>query len=476
MNPFATATRLLRSLVGAAPAVRSDEELAAAAERGGRWREAAAARVRLGAFGVAADHLDQAGDVGLAAVLRAQHCLGEGDVAGAADALEVASDPTGAAGLWEGLDEHERAAAVYERAGQWAQAAACYAQGLDGTLVDVRTVGSFYAAGVCAAKAGEPELAQSLLEAVQGFDPEFNDVRARLERLVVGRSLPKMQHTSQRFDRGTLLGKGGNGSVYRARDVVLDREVAYKVLTPETSDIDVIRERFLREARSAAGLNHVNIVSVYDFGETGGELFLAMELVEGRTLQAMVRDSGPLRVGVLRSVVEQACDALGYAHAACVIHRDIKPANLLWTEAGVLKITDFGLAKSLHASLPARPALAGDLDTEAVQATPGVSQSRVAGTPNYMAPEQILRRRITPAVDLYALGVTLFELATGELPFGGGNVLRAHLHGNPRQPSEVRPELPRWVDRVVGRCMRKDPAERFPSTDALLAELQSLAA
>ena len=227
------------------------------------------------------------------------------------------------------------------------------------------------------------------------------------------------------------------------------------------------RQWFLREARSAASLNHPSIVTVYDFGEIDGDLFIAMELVEGTNLKELLKASGPLTLERLRDVLVQAADALGYAHARGVIHRDIKPANLLWSDRDRLKVTDFGLAKmtSVEEGLTTGEHLIEGISgafriPDRTQAGE-TSASRVMGTPAYMSPEQIKYRRVSPAADQYSLGVSMFELAVGRLPFTRGNLLRAHLEEPAPRPTETRADLPEWFERIVMRCLAKDPAERY---------------
>ncbi len=408
--------------------------------------------------------------------------VAEGDMDGAVRSLKrIAED-----------SEHWRSARillgeVYRELGQWGPAATCYTLGLADEPVRADNVAIHYEAGLCALEVGRMELAVDHLDRVQAFDPDHRDTDELLARLTwFGKRSPErvrraaaVTSASRRFERGELLGQGTGGTVYRARDTLLDREVAVKTLSPDAASVDATREGFLKEARAAASLSHRNIVAVHDFGVMAGELFLAMELVSGPTLRDVVRRDGPLSPLALRSVVDQACDALGYAHGKGVIHLDIKPANLIVTANGLLKITDFGLSKCLATGEPAGARGAGGpgggASLDGVR-TADASQSLVAGTPFYMAPERIRGEPVTPAVDIYALGVTLFELATGEVPFREGDIFLAHAEQIAPNPSQLRPDLPPWVDRVVDRCLRKDPGDRYASTDALRAEMQAAAA
>lgn len=399
----------------------------------------------------------------------AESLAGQGDFEGAKRSLRrVAEDSE----YWR--QARVLLADIDRELGQWASAATNYALGLQDSAVAKDNVATYYKAGICALEAGRTEAAADLLEVLQAFDPDYRDIDELMARLTwFGRRSPQrarlaaaVTSASRRFEIGALLGEGASGAVYRARDTLLDRDVAVKTLSAEAAEAGDGSDRFLDEARAAAALSHPNIVAVYDFGVAAGELFLAMELVAGPTLREVLRRDGPLSALALRSVAEQACDALGYAHERGVMHLDIKPANLLITTDGALKIADFGLARWLAdtASGPTLTASGATLIAAPIQ-------SPVGGTPLYLAPERILGQPVTPGVDIYALGVTLFELATGQVPFGRGDILQAQLDGAAPAPSTLRPDLPAWVDRVVAGCLRKSPKARFGSTEELRAEL-----
>lgn len=257
----------------------------------------------------------------------------------------------------------------------------------------------------------------------------------------------------QRYRLDREIGRGGMGIVYRATDLDLRREVAVKVL-PETVSSPVARERFLREARAAAALNHPNIVAVHDVGEDQGIPFFVMELVEGCSL----RDARPTDFRRIVEIAAQICDALDHAHTHSVVHRDLKPDNVLvsgtW-ESGSIKLADLGLA------LPARDSrLSGA----------GI----IVGTPAYIAPEQILGQKIDGRADLYALGVLLYELTTGRLPFIGDNpltVLSQHVHAPVVPPRALRPDLPLALEAVILKLLAKDPEQRFATASETSAAL-----
>jgi tetratricopeptide (TPR) repeat protein len=254
-----------------------------------------------------------------------------------------------------------------------------------------------------------------------------------------------------RYHLGSLLGEGGMGQVWRARDVALDREVAVKVLA--APDVAEARERFLREARAAAALNHPNIVAIHDLGQESGCLFLVMELVAGGSL----RERPPATVDEAVEVGRQLCAALAHAHAQGLVHRDVKPANVLLVAGATrltVKLADLGLAMSSAAS---RLTVEGG----------------IVGTVAYLAPEQAIGRVVDARADLYSLGVLLYELVTGRLPFSGTPValISQHLHAPVVPPRSHRPDLDPALEAVILRLLAKDPAQRFASADETAAAL-----
>ncbi len=254
------------------------------------------------------------------------------------------------------------------------------------------------------------------------------------------------------------LGEGGMAQVHLARDVRLGREVAIKVLDGHLAERPGFRERFLREARVVASLDHPNIVPLFDFGEENGMLYLVMPFLSGGSLQDMLRKA-PLHMGVVASYGSQIADALEYAHQRNVVHRDVKPANVLIHADGRVMLSDFGLAKILDASgRPAAPRNHPD-----------------AGTPEYMAPEQI-QGRTDERSDIYALGVVLYLLLTGRLPFTGStsnSVMEAHLYRLPEPLRRSNPVVAPAMEAVVLRALAKNPEERFQRASELGAALLS---
>ena len=251
------------------------------------------------------------------------------------------------------------------------------------------------------------------------------------------------------------LGEGGMARVYLARDVRLGREVAVKVLEPHLAERPGFRERFLREARVAASLDHPHIVPLYDFGESNSLLYLVMPYVSGGSLQEMLKRA-PLLLGEVVAYGSQIADALDYAHQRKVIHRDVKPANMLLHADGRLMLSDFGLAKILDSSRPR------------------VSKGQPdAGTPEYMAPEQI-EGHTDERSDVYALGVVLYLLLTGHLPFTGATssaIMDAHLYHLPSQPRQLNPAVTPAIQAVVLRALAKRADDRFQRAGDLSAAL-----
>jgi eukaryotic-like serine/threonine-protein kinase len=261
-----------------------------------------------------------------------------------------------------------------------------------------------------------------------------------------------------RYELEQLVGSGGMSSVYCALDRLLERKVALKILHPHYGDDEEYVERFRREARAVAQLSHPNIVTVIDRGEDDGQQYIVFEYIDGESLKQLVDRNGPLPARRAIELTLQVADALAFAHQAGLVHRDVKPQNVLVTEDGEAKVTDFGIARSL--------------DVEH-----GVTQTgTVLGTSNYLSPEQARGQAITPATDVYSLGVVLFELLTGEVPFPGENfvaVAMKHINEPPPSLLERRPDIPVRLVHAVERALAKDPAARFQSMEAFAVELRA---
>ena len=250
------------------------------------------------------------------------------------------------------------------------------------------------------------------------------------------------------------VGHGGMATVYLAHDLALDRKVAIKVLEPALLLMgEGMAERFKREARTAAALSHPHIIPIYAVKEGERVLYFVMKYVQGRPLDSVIRDVGPLPIPMVQAIVAQVGDALGYAHRHGVIHRDIKSANIMLDEEGWAVVTDFGIAKVLQAE--------------------GLTMTGVTvGTPTYMSPEQIGTHEVTGASDQYSLGVVAYEMLTGKLPFRGESIMSvmyAHFNEPARPVTELRPDCPPNLAAAVMRMLEKDPARRWPSMDDVVA-------
>ena len=324
------------------------------------------------------------------------------------------------------------------------------------------TVRVFYSLAVALEEAGEVHEARAVLERINASQYNYEDVETRIHRLrELADSLPatsgqpgsdSADAAPARYRIESELGRGGMGIVYKAVDSVLDRAVAFKVLPDALKDNPQALKNFLREAKSAAKLNHPNIVTVYDAGDQQGRYYIAMEYVDGTTLKEIVRRRGVIAPNGVAHVALQMCEALRYAHSQKVVHRDIKTANAMWTREKQAKIMDFGLAKVVeevrnHTTL-------------------------VSGTPYYMSPEQTLGKNVDHRTDIYSLGVTLFELATGSLPFKEGNVPYHHVHTPPPDPRKVNPELPEALAAIIFRCLQKAPADRFQDAGEIIEAIR----
>lgn len=249
------------------------------------------------------------------------------------------------------------------------------------------------------------------------------------------------------------LGRGGMGIVFEAHDQVLRRPIALKVPAPAIVSAPRARERFLREARIAAGLRHPNIITIYDAGEIEGGLYIAMELIEGLTLAAHLHARGPLPPGQFLALARQMCAGLSHAHARSIVHADVKPANMIVDAAGTVHITDFGLARAWEGA-----------DSATLEAR---------GTPSYISPEQVRCEALDARTDVYGLGCTLYHMAAGAPPFTRGEVLYRHLHEAPPGFRERNPDAPEALEQVILRCLAKRPEDRFPSMDSLWAALEA---
>ncbi len=262
-----------------------------------------------------------------------------------------------------------------------------------------------------------------------------------------------------RYELHRRLGRGGMAEVYLARDQLLDRPVAVKVLFPALATDQGFVERFRREAQAAANLQHPNIVSVFDWGEANGTYFIVMEYVEGHTLAEMLRDEGRLHPDRAAEITADIAAALGFAHRNRVVHRDVKPGNVLITRDGGVKVADFGIARALSDSTDQNLTKTGS----------------VMGTATYFSPEQARGAAVDPRSDIYSLGCVLYEMTTGHPPFAGDSAVAIaykHVQENPMPPRRYDPALPETLEAITLKCLAKNPANRYPSAQDLRADLR----
>src|SRR6266571_4483475 len=271
----------------------------------------------------------------------------------------------------------------------------------------------------------------------------------------------------------SLLGAGGMGEVYRARDTRLGREVAIKVLPAERMADENRRRRFVQEARAASALSHPNIVTIHEIESADGNDFIVMEYLPGKTLDALIPRHG-MRLGEVLRIAIPIADAVARAHAAGIVHRDLKPANVVVGSDGAVKVLDFGLAKLVEQEDAGSP----EHETKTQNgAGPDSRPGRVAGTAGYMAPEQAAGRKVDARTDVFSFGAMLYEMATGRRAFARNSTaetLAAVLREQPKAPTELTPDVPRDLEKVILRCLQKDPDRRFQHMADVKVELQEI--
>jgi serine/threonine protein kinase len=257
---------------------------------------------------------------------------------------------------------------------------------------------------------------------------------------------------NKRYRLLSPLGAGGMAVVYKAQDLALGRLVAVKILRePHTNDPDFLA-RFQQEARAAANLAHPNIVTVHDFGRDGGRNYIVMEYIEGKDLKTLIKEGSPFKPDRALDIAIQICAGIGYAHRAGLVHCDVKPQNILVTPDGRVKVTDFGIAKAM-ASIQ-----------------PGETTDVVWGSPQYYSPEQAAGEAPTPASDVYSIGIVMYEMLAGRLPFVASTqqaLAMMHLRDEPPRLTLFNPSLPEALERVVHKVLAKEPSARYRTADQL---------
>lgn len=397
--------------------------------------------LRAGAPLVAAEIFKRLGDRRREALVRAERFEQQENKEEAARWYEKAEEWAPAAEHWAAAGETLRAADLYAQAGDYRSAADLYAHTGD---------------------VGRQQEMLSRLPAVAPQTPiEEDDTRVLTQPQASPPTSPSPTFATPeaeglgRYVLHQELGRGGMGVVYRAEDRLLARPVAYKVLPDSLLRNAEASESLLAEARAAARLSHPNIVQVYDAGHNDDGFFIVMELVEGETFAELLADQkfsvkGAMKVG------RQICSALDHAHKRRLVHRDLKPSNLLWTDEKKVKLSDFGLARAFEGA-------ADKIVT------------RPAGTPLYMAPEQLSGEAVDERTDIYSLGCVLFETLCNQSPFQGKSLVE-RLRTPPEDPRNIRPEIPQELADLVLHCLRRDPAERPPSASSVNKALTEMLA
>ncbi len=344
--------------------------------------------------------------------------------------------------------------------------------------VNKSTLEPYYFLAVSFEKTGETEKAKEIYDKILSEDYHFKDVVRRSKELTISprpTAIPPRQeidrtHTDIRPNTGTAsggqqnkryqlleeVGRGGMGIVYKAKDAILNRIVAYKLLPAILTSNPLYLERFIKEARLSANLNHTNIVTIFDTGQDENNYYIIMEYIEGKTLREYLKQINKFKVSDAVKIAKQMCRALAYAHNNKVVHRDIKPANIMISREKMVKIMDFGVAKVLD-----------DVTKESTS---------ISGTPLYMSPEQIIGKDVDFQSDLYSFGITLFELITGGTPFVEGDLGYHHLHTRPPSPKEIDPSIPDALNGIIIKCLEKDKAKRYKKAEEILADLDKVPA
>ncbi len=287
------------------------------------------------------------------------------------------------------------------------------------------------------------------------------------QELIASKTMTIQQHPKF-ISKGSILagkyriiepiGKGGMGVVYKAEDITLERTVALKFLPAELTEDPEARERFVREAKAAAALSHPHICTIHEIGEEENQYFIAMECIEGQSLKQKIL-KGPLDQAEALDIAIQVAEGLQEAHRKEIIHRDIKPGNIMVTDKGTAKVMDFGLAKVFGASLITK-------------------EAKTMGTVAYMSPEQAQGQSADHRTDIWSLGVVLYEMLTGELPFKGEydqSIIHSILNREPEALTKLRPNLPRDLEKVVLTALAKNPTGRYQSMEEFLEDLKAIA-
>src|SRR5690349_10076648 len=290
-----------------------------------------------------------------------------------------------------------------------------------------------------------------------GSPSSFRDWASQSQRGVASIVLPAGLEIGNRYRVKSLLGMGGMGAVYLVHDKGLDRDVALKLIRSDVAEDPDALERFKREVQLSSRVTHPNVLRSFDLGESDGIKFLTMQFVDGRDLSTILKKQGKLPTERMLRVFRQTAEGLKAAHDQGVTHRDLKPQNIMLDGSDHVYVTDFGMAKGSEQS--------------------GMTQTgAVIGTPFYMSPEQVRGESVGPQSDIYSLGVILYQMATGSVPFGGATpfeVMVARIQRPPKPVKELNPELPVYLQKIIERCMALDPGLRYKNVQEILEDLDA---
>ncbi|UCD83894.1 MAG: protein kinase [Deltaproteobacteria bacterium] len=366
---------------------------------------------------------------------------------------------------------------IFKEKGMWSLAIKKYQEAIRNEDITQTNVSSYYNLATVMEKGEDFDEALNIYERILALDYYYQDVASRIYNvkkkietaseskitrdLYAQTSVGSTTDSALKDEKKTrykmleVIGHGGMGVVYKAKDLVLDRVVAYKVLPKGFSENPNAINFFQREAKATAALSHPNIVTVFDMDQDEkGDFYITMEFIEGSTLKEILGRQKILSIPAVVLIAGQVCKGLGYAHKKSIVHRDIKPGNVMWTQEKVVKIMDFGLAKVLKEVMK--------------------DQTIVGGTPYYMSPEQTLGEQVDHRADIYSLGVTIFEMAAGEVPFKEGDVGYHHVHSPIPSPRGINSQIPEELEKIILRCMAKKPEERYQNTEDVFNALKNV--
>ena len=362
-------------------------------------------------------------------------------------------------------------AEIFKDKGEVSLAIGKYNDALSGKKVSEENLAYFYDFGTLLEKTGKQKEAHQTYEDILKVQYHYKDAAQRIRNIqdkMTAEPAPNAEMetlyaetkytvkekpaSKKKYEIVGEIGRGAMGVVYKAKDTILQRTVALKVMPKILVDNPAITQNFLKEARAAAQLNHPNIVIIYEAGEEEGDLFIAMEFIDGSNLKQMLIKKKPIALQGVLFISAQICKGIAYAHENKIVHRDIKPTNIMWTPKKVIKILDFGLAKVVQEMAS--------------------TVTIVGGTPYYMSPEQTLGEKIDHRSDIYSLGVTMFEIATGILPFSKGDVGYHHIHTPPPDPRQLNHEISEQLSKIILKCLAKDPSDRYKSAYDVFEELK----